>query len=154
MARLLVHDDLSTCEVDLLKEAVGPPAHLLVGPVLALEDAIGLKVRALHERAAHRDFIDIKAANARLSWPELERAGARHTAGFSLAELADRLGSIAEREDRGFASYGLTDTDIVELRRWAAAWADDINGRLLAGEVGPVGTEGDVWDEYLDDSES
>lgn len=154
MARLLVHDDSNACEVDLLKEAIGPPAQLRVGPVLALDDAIGLKVRALHERAAHRDFIDIKAANARLTWPEMERAGARHTAEFSLAELADRLGSIDERDDRGFASYGLDETDIAELRRWAAAWADDINRRLLAGEVGPVGAERDEWDEYLDDSDN
>lgn len=153
MARLIVHDDSRSCEVDLLKEAIGPPAHLLVGPVLALDDAIGLKVRALHERAAHRDFIDIKAANARLSWPELEHAGARHTAGFSLAELADRLGSIDERDDRGFAAYGLSDADIHQLRQWATAWMSDIRERLAAGESGPEGVVDDQWDAYLDDTD-
>jgi hypothetical protein len=92
MARLVVRNNAIVCEVDVLKEAIGPPCHLRVGPVLSLDDAVGLEVRALHERAAHRDFIDVKAANARLNWVEMERWGARHTAGFSLAELADRLG--------------------------------------------------------------
>jgi predicted nucleotidyltransferase component of viral defense system len=104
MARMVVRRDSLTCEVDLLKEAIGPPAQLVIGPVLSLDDAIGLKVRALHDRAAHRDFIDVKAANARLSWAEMERLGARHTSGFSLDELAERLGSVEERDDRGFAS--------------------------------------------------
>jgi hypothetical protein len=48
-------------EVDLLKEAIGQPALMEIGPVLAFDDAVRLKVRALHERAAHRDFIDIRA---------------------------------------------------------------------------------------------
>ncbi|MFD0783228.1 nucleotidyl transferase AbiEii/AbiGii toxin family protein [Micromonospora azadirachtae] len=46
MARLIVLAGPVACEVDLLKEAIGPPASLAVGPVLAFEDAIGLKVRA------------------------------------------------------------------------------------------------------------
>ena len=151
MARLLVRDQSITCEVDVLKEAIGPPCHLVIGPVLALDDAVGLKVRALHERAAHRDFIDVRAANARLSWVEMEGWGARHTSGFSLAELADRLGSIEERDDRGFAAYGLDDADIARLRRWANDWESDIRGRLAAGESGPAGAADDEWDAYLDE---
>jgi hypothetical protein len=72
MARLLVIADTLSCEVDVLKEAIGPPARLVVGPVLSLDDAVGLKVRALHDRAAHRDFIDVRAANARFSRVEME----------------------------------------------------------------------------------
>lgn len=151
MARMVVRRDSLTCEVDLLKEAIGPPAQLVIGPVLSLDDAIGLKVRALHDRAAHRDFIDVKAANARLSWAEMERLGARHTSGFSLDELAERLGSVEERDDRGFASYGLNDADIVELRRWASDWTSDIRARLAAGESGPTGVPEDEWEAYLDE---
>ncbi|SCF36220.1 Nucleotidyl transferase AbiEii toxin, Type IV TA system [Micromonospora viridifaciens] len=150
MARLVVSDGATSCEVDLLKEALGPPARLSIGPVLAFEDAIGLKMRALHDRAAHRDFIDIRAANARLACVELERLGARHTAGFSLEELADRLGAVAERDERGFRSYGLSDSDIDELRSWAFAWETDIRGRLASGETGPAGVPDDEWDAYLD----
>jgi hypothetical protein len=44
MARLQVTRGAAVCEVDLLKEAVGPPALLDLGPVLTLDDAVGLKV--------------------------------------------------------------------------------------------------------------
>jgi hypothetical protein len=152
MARLLVHGESIVCEVDVLKEAIGPPCHLLIGPVLSLDDAVGLKLRALHERAAHRDFIDVHAANARLSWAEMEGWGARHTSGFSLAELADRLGSVDERDDRGFAAYGLGEAEITRLRRWASDWESDIRGRLAAGESGPAGVADDEWDAYLDEA--
>ncbi|WP_091338696.1 hypothetical protein [Micromonospora rhizosphaerae] len=122
-----------------------------IGPVLAFEDAVGLKVRALHDRAAHRDFIDIHAANTQLSWIELETLGARHTAGFSLEELADRLGAIGERDPRAFLSYGLSESDIDELRSWAWRWESDIRTRLASGETGPEGPPEGEWDSYLDE---
>ncbi|MEW2383179.1 nucleotidyl transferase AbiEii/AbiGii toxin family protein [Micromonospora sp. NPDC047707] len=150
MARLLVTGQTVACEVDLLKEAIGPPAHLSIGPVLALEDAIGLKVRALHERAAHRDYIDIRAANSRMSLHELESVGARHTAGFSLEELADRLGGVRELDDETFLAYGLDEAEIDGLRRWALAWEADIRCRLASGETGPTGVPDGEWDAYLD----
>ncbi|MEG3632300.1 nucleotidyl transferase AbiEii/AbiGii toxin family protein [Micromonospora palythoicola] len=150
MARMLVSDATMSCEVDLLKEGLGPPARLAVGPVLSFEDAVGLKMRALHDRAAHRDYIDVHAANNRLSWHEIEKLGAQHTAGFSLEELADRLGSISERDPRTFRSYGLGDDDIETLCRWAIAWEADIRSRLANGETGPVPVAGDEWDAYLD----
>ncbi|WBB56550.1 nucleotidyl transferase AbiEii/AbiGii toxin family protein [Verrucosispora sp. WMMD573] len=150
MARLMVTSPEEACEVDLLKEAIGPPAALSLGPVLAFDDAVGLKMRALHERAAHRDYIDIHAANDRLGRRDLEHLGARHTVGFSLEELADRLGAIGELDDETFAAYGLTDPRIVELRGWALAWEADIRSRLANGESGPVPVAGDEWDAYLD----
>ncbi|MFF5176000.1 nucleotidyl transferase AbiEii/AbiGii toxin family protein [Micromonospora sp. NPDC000089] len=151
MARMLVRNDTFACEVDLLKEAIGPPARLSIGPVLAFDDAVGLKMRALHDRAAHRDFIDIQAANRLLGWVELERLGARHTAGFSLDELADRLGAIDERDARGFLSYGLVEADIDALRVWARRWEADIRDRLAGGETGPTGVVESEWDAYLDE---
>lgn len=150
MARMLVSSDAASCEVDLLKEALGPPAHLNIGPVLAFEDAVGLKVRALHDRAAHRDFIDTRAANRYLSWIELENLGARHTAGFALEELADRLGGVEERDTRTFLSYGLSEAEVDELRDWALRWETDIQRRLANGESGPTGAPDSEWDSYLD----
>ncbi|ATO14954.1 hypothetical protein CO540_14910 [Micromonospora sp. WMMA2032] len=152
MARLLISNDVSSCEVDLLKEALAPPARMALGPVLAFDDAVGLKVRALHDRAAHRDYIDVRAANERLAWTELEHLGARHTAGFSLDELADRLGGVTERDIRTFRSYGLTEPQVDELRTWALGWEADIRARLANGETGPVGVPDDDWDAYLDES--
>jgi hypothetical protein len=150
MARLTVSTPEIECEVDILKEAIGPPARLRIGPVLAFEDAVGLKMRALHERAAHRDYIDIRAASARLSRPDLEAFGARHTPGFSLEELADRLGAIGERSRAGFTAYGLDDVAIGELQTWAVHWESDIRLRLAAGETGPVALPDDDWEAYLD----
>ncbi|MEU5726534.1 nucleotidyl transferase AbiEii/AbiGii toxin family protein [Micromonospora sp. NPDC047738] len=150
MARMLVTDGTVSCEVDLLKEALMPPARMKIGPVLAFEDAVGLKVRALHDRAAHRDFIDVHAANGQLSWSELENLGARHTAGFSLEELADRLGGIEERDTRTFRSYGLEAEQVDELRNWALQWESDIRTRLASGETGPTGIRDSEWEAYLD----
>lgn len=147
---MLVTATEEACEVDLLKEAIGPPTMLSLGPVLAFDDAVGLKMRALHERAAHRDYIDIHAANGCLAWRDLERLGARHTAGFSLEELADRLGAIGELDDETFAAYGLTDPRIVELRGWALDWEADIRSRLANGDNGPAPSVDDEWDAYLD----
>jgi hypothetical protein len=51
---------------------------LSIGPVLAIDDAIGLKVRALHDRTTHRDFIDVHAATIAGYTPgDLERLGRR-----------------------------------------------------------------------------
>lgn len=50
------------CEVDILKETFWRPvAQSPYGPVLAEEDVIGTKVRALAGRGAPRDLIDVFA---------------------------------------------------------------------------------------------
>lgn len=150
MARIMVSTGTDTCEVDLLKEAIGPPTLLSVGPVLAFDDAVGLKMRAMHERSAHRDFIDIHAAHSQLSWAELENRGARHTVGFSLEELADRLGAADDLDDHTFSTYGLEEEQIAQLRRWAAEWESDLRERIAAGEPGPTGAPDSEWDAYID----
>ena len=152
MARLRLLAAGLECEVDVLKEAIAPPAQLSLGPVLAFDDAVGLKMRALHERAAHRDFVDIHAASSRVSQRQMENLGARHTPRFSLEDLADRLGAVTELDDRGFTYYGLDERAIHELRAWAVSWESDIRARLAAGEDEPVGPVTDEWDTYLGES--
>lgn len=68
-----------------------------------------------------RYYIDVRAASAHFSAQELEALGARHTSGFSLAELADRLGGIGELVGDGLDRYGLIQSDIEALVRWANA---------------------------------
>jgi len=153
MARMEVQDQSRVCEVDLLKEAIGPPARMSVGPVLAIEDAIGLKMRALHDRTTHRDFIDVRAAAAAgYSVQDLECFGRRHTPDFSIADLADRLGVVDDLNDRGFATYGLDEEAISELRSWAAGWEANLRVQqdLDPGQQ-PVSPEAD-WDAYLDET--
>jgi hypothetical protein len=151
MARMDVHARTRMCEVDLLKEAIGPPVRFRVGPVLAIDDAIGLKMRALHDRALHRDFIDVHAAARSGYTPsDLENFGRRHAPHFILSDLADRLASIDDRDDRTFTDYGLDDQQIRDLRAWAGGWEVDIRLRLSSGAGLPPRPEEPDWEAYLD----
>lgn len=152
MARLDVNDGRQSCEVDLLKEAIGPPVQLEIGPVLALDDAVGLKMRALHDRAAHRDFIDVHAAARRggYTYADLERVAAVHTPHFASTDLAERLEAVELRDDRTFYAYGLDEEQIAEVRRWALGWAAIIRVRTERA-IADEGRSGPDWDAYLDE---
>lgn len=131
------------CEVDILKESFNrPPEATPYGPVLALDDVIGTKVRALADRGYPRDLVDIHAASRIRSQGELERLGRRCSwDDFSLEGLATRLTSIQWRVDEEFSAYGLSGDEIADLRSWANAWAEDLNRRLYAETY--VDDEGD-----------
>ncbi|MFI6056071.1 MBL fold metallo-hydrolase [Streptomyces violascens] len=97
---------------DMLKEAFwAPPATTEYGRVIALDDVIGTKVRAL------------------------ESLGRRHARfEFSLPDLRDRLAGADWLADDAFAAYELGPDQIQELRTWAVAWVTDLNARLHADE--------------------
>src|ERR1700730_15655531 len=123
------------CELDILKEVFNqPPAVTPYGPVLALDDVIGTKVRALAGRGLPRDLIDIHAASQLCSNIELESLGRRHAwdEQFSLSELKARLEGAEWYDDQAFAEYGLSAEQITDLRRWAQSWASDILRRTNA----------------------
>lgn len=124
------------CEVDVLKEAFwAPPTITEYGPVLSLDDVIGTKVRALADRGAVRDLIDVHAATRHRSTADLENLGRRHARfEFSLHDLHDRLAGAEWWDDQDFADYGLSPEQIEDLRTWALAWAGDLATRLSAGE--------------------
>ncbi|GAA2605440.1 nucleotidyl transferase AbiEii/AbiGii toxin family protein [Paractinoplanes durhamensis] len=154
MARFEVHDGNQRCEIDLLKAGIQPPVRLGIGPVLALDDAVGLKVGALHDRGTHRDFIDVHAAHTRggYSLHELERLGAAHLSRFTPRELLDRLESVEFLDDETFTSYGLTDDDVTALHHWSRSWAGDIRTRIVTDDDMSLPAEPDPdWDSYLDD---
>ena len=138
-ARFIVTDPElgQDCEVDILKEGfTWPPVYTPYGPVLAMDEVIGTKVRALADRGYARDLVDIHAASRLRSQGELESLGRRLAwDDFSLEGLAVRLSSVQWRADEEFAAYGLTETEITELKRWAQAWADDINRRIYRDTV-------------------
>ncbi|MFB6440731.1 nucleotidyl transferase AbiEii/AbiGii toxin family protein [Streptomyces sp. NPDC056411] len=132
-ARLVATDaDGAACEVDILKENLwSPPCDTEYGPVLSLDDVIGTKVRALADRGAVRDLIDVHAAAERRTHPELEHLGQRHGRGaFRLDDLRDRLAGAEWYDDEEFAAYGLTEDDTTALRSWAQQWAGDLDERL------------------------
>ncbi|MEU9037409.1 nucleotidyl transferase AbiEii/AbiGii toxin family protein [Streptomyces sp. NPDC048352] len=133
-ARLMVTDPDTggRCEVDVLKEHFWtPPAQTAYGPVLALDSVIGTKVRALADRGAVRDLIDVHAASRHRTLHELERLGERHGRDeFRLADLRDRLVGADWADDEEFAAYGLTERETADLRAWALDWATDLGQRL------------------------
>jgi hypothetical protein len=121
------------CELDILRESFSrPPETTPYGLVLALDDVIGTKVRALAGRGLPRDLIDIHAASRLRTASELESLGRRHAweDEFSLEDLKFRLDGADWYDDQAFAEYGLTAQEISELRRWAQSWSDDISRRL------------------------
>jgi hypothetical protein len=142
-ARLLVTDGDTgeRCEVDVLKENLwARPVVTHHGPVLALDDVIGTKVRALADRAAVRDFIDVRAAAHDRTFRNLETLGERHGRGeFRLEDLRDRLGTAEWMDDEEFAAYGLSPGEVTDLRQWAQHWINDLDRRL--------GTDGDDLDD-------
>lgn len=121
------------CEIDILKEIFWRPvAQSPYGPVLAEEDVIGTKVRALADRGAPRDLIDVFAASHRWTNAELEEFGRRHARGrFEREDLQANLTGAEWTDDEAFAAYGLDDAAITALRAWALEWADDLAARLL-----------------------
>ncbi|PWI05631.1 hypothetical protein DIZ27_37930 [Streptomyces sp. NWU339] len=136
--RLLVTDPGTgeQCEVDVLKEVLWhPPTSSEYGPVLSLDDVIGTKVRALADRGAVRDLIDVHAASQYRSKADLENLGRRHARyAFSLEDLRDRLAGAEWWDDQDYADYDLQPDQIDALRAWALEWATDIGARLQSDE--------------------
>ncbi|MGW7071844.1 nucleotidyl transferase AbiEii/AbiGii toxin family protein [Streptomyces sp. NPDC054855] len=122
------------CEIDILKEAFwSPPAVSEHGPVLALDDVIGTKVRALADRGAVRDLIDVHAASRHCTTADLEMLGRRHARfDFSLHDLRDRLAGAEWWDEEDFSDYGLSPEQIAALRAWALVWISDLDTRLFA----------------------
>ncbi|GAA3444799.1 nucleotidyl transferase AbiEii/AbiGii toxin family protein [Planomonospora venezuelensis] len=145
MGRMVVTDPVNgqSCEFDLMREALqhGP---VLVGDlsVIGLEDAVGLKMRALHERSLARDVIDVAAVSELYGFRELERLGRLHNEEFSLAELVMRLEFVDLIADEEFEAYGLDEERIGEIRRFAAAWVEDV--KLRRAEEGDAEYDSDV----------
>jgi hypothetical protein len=145
-ARMMTTDPGSgeQCELDILRESFSrPPETTPYGPVLALDDVIGTKVRALAGRGLPRDLIDIHAASRLRTSAEIEALGRRHAweDEFSLEDLKFRLDGADWYDDQAFVEYGLSESEIADLRRWAQAWSDDINRRLYAESYADDGND-------------
>lgn len=137
-AQLVVTEAVSEedAEVNLLKEALWhPPVRTGLGPVLALDDVVGMRVWALTDRGLPRDLLIVHAAADRWTLPDLEDLGRRHARDtFDLTDLQSRLTGTDWIDDREFAVCGLDDEAIAALRRWAQSWADDIAERLIEAQ--------------------
>jgi hypothetical protein len=134
------------CELALHKEVFWqPPVDTEYGPTLALDDAVGTKIRALYDRGAAVDLLDARAAAARYGFPDLEELGRRHAHDpFDLPTLQSRLTGTDWYPDGAFTAYGLPEPEIGGLRAWAQSWSDDIAERLLEDGASPDAADGDT----------
>jgi hypothetical protein len=142
-ARLVLQlpDSGEELEVDLLKEALEPRwvtvqvASAASLRAVSLDDAVGLKARAWHDRFVIRDIIDLHAAAATFSYADLENLARRHDPDLDLEVIRDHLAGVSVFADEDFAEYGLDEAEIADLRNWVTGWYDDL-GRRLATELG------------------
>jgi hypothetical protein len=116
------------CRVDVMKEPLNyPPTLMQFGPVLSLRDAVALKMAALHDRGLPRDLIDIHGASAQFSRTELVALARVALADeFRLDALREQLEFAALYPEEAFLVYGCACEMVVELKRWAQSWANEI----------------------------
>jgi Nucleotidyl transferase AbiEii toxin, Type IV TA system len=123
-------------EMDLLKEALEPRWVTAQIPgaanvrALSLDDTVGLKARAWHDRFVIRDIIDLHSVADTFSCVDLENLARRHDPDLDLEAILDHLVGVSVFADDDFAGYGLDDASIADLRRWVVDWHDDLSRRL------------------------
>ncbi|MEU6410791.1 hypothetical protein [Microbispora sp. NPDC046933] len=132
IGRVVVTDEITgqSCEVALLREPLRDrPAD--VGPcrVLGLDDAVGLKVRALQDRGLPRDFADVASVCGLYPFRLLEQLGARYDDEWRVEDLVQRLETVDLLADEAFG--GLDEEGVAAVRRFAYAWAEDIKLRRV-----------------------
>ncbi|MDR2382195.1 MAG: nucleotidyl transferase AbiEii/AbiGii toxin family protein [Bifidobacteriaceae bacterium] len=94
-----------------------PVAVAGIGPVLALDDVVVGKVRALWDRQAARDYIDVDALMRESNWTveglQAVLDDVRPEAGpGTMSELLRQADTVAGEE---YAAYGLTADDVSDL---------------------------------------
>ena len=124
-------------QLDLLKEALGPggiTVQLAPGAsvrALSLDDAVGLKARAWHDRFVIRDIIDLHAVADAFSYADIENLARRHDPDLDLGTILEHRAGVGVFADKDFAEYGLGVPAIGSLGAWVTDWYDDLARRLL-----------------------
>lgn len=121
-------------EVDLgVDWRAHPPVLLEVGPVLALEDAVGNKVAALFSRAEARDYLDVDAIRraGRYSDEDLLRFACESDAGFDLERFASNLENVDLIHPEEVCVYSITPDQLVAVKGRMKVWAAAIREHAL-----------------------
>lgn len=143
-ARLLVTRGAHQMHLDLARDwRQWPPVQLEVGPVLHIHDAVGSKVTALLGRGLPRDFIDIAATTGEYSRLDLMHLAFARDPGLRVVDFAEAARRLDQLATDMFASYGLNEAAVAELRARFAGWprdaTSDLDGqalhRLVAAEA-------------------
>jgi len=120
-------------EMDLLKEALEPSwVTVQITPAatvraLSLDDTVGLKARAWHDRLVIRDIIDLHAVASAFSYTDLENLARRHDPDLDLEAILDHLAGVSVFSDEDFAGGH------VQLGMAPSVWLNDRQASVLAG---------------------
>jgi hypothetical protein len=101
-----------------------PPVVSLAGPTYDPEELAGRKVIALFDRAEARDFVDVYALAHRYGKPLLLDRAAQVDVGFDVQVFSQMLQSLDRFEDSDVPC-----ADVGTLRRFFAAWGDELRSR-------------------------
>jgi len=137
-----------TYRVDVLKEPLNHPiVWTEFGPVIALADAVALKMGALHDWALPRDLLDAHGASSHFTRAELIAAClAALDEDFSLETLRDQLAFASTYPDEAFSRYGVRQELIAEVKAWALDWSTEID-LDMAGSQSWSDDQDAEWDE-------
>jgi Nucleotidyl transferase AbiEii toxin, Type IV TA system len=117
-----------------------PPVTIAgIGPVIDLPDAAASKARALNDRRAARDYLDIHALLSRTPWTPARLFAAlrdhlRPT--ITVEEFAADLSAAGEQDPEDYHAYGLNDADIARITATFIGWAAELRDLQPARQVG------------------
>jgi hypothetical protein len=99
-----------------------------LGPVIAPTDAAASKARALNDRRAPRDYLDIYALLTRGWTPGTLFAALRDQLRPTLTveEFAADLAAAGDQDPEDYASYGLEQYDVTQLAEQFTEWAHQL----------------------------
>ncbi|WP_250035089.1 nucleotidyl transferase AbiEii/AbiGii toxin family protein [Paractinoplanes maris] len=109
---------LTLCRLDRSKK----PVVMELGPVMHLDDLVATKVAALVNRREVRDYIDVAAALERYPLETLLTLARNVDPALDPEDVADAGRYLDRLHDARFALYGLSASQIAELRQRLAQW--------------------------------
>jgi hypothetical protein len=98
------------------------PVTMDLGPVLHLDDLVASKVAALINRREVRDYVDVAAAMERYSLSQLLAMARMCDPGLDSADVLEAGRYLDRLPDQRFHRYGLTATQVDELRARLVDW--------------------------------
>jgi hypothetical protein len=126
-ARLHVHGDADLLvDIAIDVSAGHPPVVSIVGPTFDPEELAGRKLTALFDRAEARDFADVFVLAKRFGRRVLLDRAAEIDRGFDTGVLAVMMRTLDRFADEEIPT---DDASAAELRKFFAAWADELDQR-------------------------
>ena len=99
---------------------------------VSLEDTVGLKARAWHDRFVIRDIIDLHAVAGTFSYADLENLARRHDPDLDLEAIRDHIAGSASSPTKTLLNTGLMSRRSRICATGSRAGYDNLALRLVA----------------------